>query len=440
MYYNLIKILSRITLALFFALFSINTAKAQGTVSLAEETDGDVLEIDNNLPDEISLFGDDNNDALLQPAPVIGSDVNAVKKDVENEILPTANSPFDAPSPSSETAKTTPLLSAQSDQFGDQVISQTDEKLFAQMSDLERQTALLTIELRREKIKTEIEAIKFQRQKAIQDEEDAKELKRREKAEWETEQQKKLLAEQAKLKAAEVNLEKIRQEKIIKAYKNHMLTENKKWIETLNKSYKEIATAEGERDQALKDFKDKLSNLRNLAAKIADEAANAKDTHQREIDSLHAQIAILNARIEALSTTKADGISNPFSAPGFGTSSDPNLRLSDEYIILEIKGKGDNLIAKVSNKSGAEAFLIQKGTVLKSGHIIEEIAPTYIRADRGGLKDYIYFSAGGILDKEPDAELKMKSLTPMGATAADQKAKTNEAYKPDSFVSGMFVN
>ena len=443
MYYNLTKILSRTTLALFFALLSISIAKAQ-TVSLSEDADSEVLNIDSDLPDEISLF-DDSNDGigLVQPTEKISAETSAPQASqapFDEEISFSETSSVATPQSSSPFGASAPVSS---DSFGDQIISQTDEKIFSQMSDLERQTALLTLELRREKIKTEIEAIKFQRQKALEEDEEAKERKRREKIEWETEQQKKLLAEQAKLKAEEVNLEKIRQEKIIKAYKNHMLEENKKWMETLKKSYDAISAAEAERDSIINEYKVKFTNLRNLAKKITNEAVTAKENYKREVEGLQTQISVLNARITALSTAQGDGdIQNPFSQPGFGTSNDPNLKLSDEYIVLEIKGRGENLTAKISNKSGAEAFLVQKGTVLKSGHIIEEIAPTFIRADRGGLKDFIYFSAGGILDKEPDSENKIRNFSPLGAENGN-KANANDdkekKYIPQSFMEGMFV-
>lgn len=61
--------------------------------------------------------------------------------------------------------------------LGEGLLDQIDNKLFSQMSDLEKQTALLTLELRREKIKNEIAAIKAQRQKALEEEEAKKKKK-----------------------------------------------------------------------------------------------------------------------------------------------------------------------------------------------------------------------------------------------------------------------
>ena len=54
--------------------------------------------------------------------------------------------------------------------------------------------------------------------------------------------------------------------------------------------------------------------------------------------------------------------------------------------------------------------MVKVGTALQSGHIIDEITPTYVRADKEGGKDYLYFSAGGVLEQEPvvNEEIKVK--------------------------------
>ena len=88
--------------------------------------------------------------------------------------------------------------------LGEGLLDQIDNKLFSQMSDLEKQTALLTLELRREKIKNEIAAIKAQRQKAHEEEEAKKaEAKARLEAEKKINEEKaKALAEKKAAEAA----------------------------------------------------------------------------------------------------------------------------------------------------------------------------------------------------------------------------------------------
>ena len=69
------------------------------------------------------------------------------------------------------------------------------------------------------------------------------------------------------------------------------------------------------------------------------------------------------------------------------------------YAVTEIRGKGAELIAKLLNKSGT-TFYVKKGTSLQSGHVIKDITPTYVMAEKDGEKSYLYFAAGGILPSE----------------------------------------
>ena len=69
------------------------------------------------------------------------------------------------------------------------------------------------------------------------------------------------------------------------------------------------------------------------------------------------------------------------------------------YAVMEIRGQNGELIAKLINQDGTP-FYVKKGTALQSGHIIDDITSTYVRAEKNGIKDYLYFAAGGILPLE----------------------------------------
>ena len=273
-------------------------------------------------------------------------------------------------------------------------LGQIDTNLFSKMSTLEKQSALLSLELRREKIRNEIEAIKAQRQQAILEQQAAEEEKQRKKQEWENEQKRKLLVEEQKLKEIEAKIESLRQEKVIKAYKEEMLKEKQAWIKNNEKIYQEMAEIENDRQFLLNDFKMKLSNLRNLAAKAVVDAQNARDRHNRDVEALKTKISVLQSRLDAELAEKNKN--NPFAQ----LPAEKQVMLSDVYAIMEVVGKGQNLAAKLINKNG-DYFMVRKGTTLQTGHVIDEIAETYIRGDLNGAKDYLYFSAGGILDNEP---------------------------------------
>ena len=99
-------------------------------------------------------------------------------------------------------------------------------------------------------------------------------------------------------------------------------------------------------------------------------------------------------------------------------NADTDNKLSDMYAVMEIRGQGGELIAKLLNQDGTP-FYVKKGTSLQSGHVIDEITSTYVRADKNGMKDYLYFAAGGILPLEPiKSDIKSNIKDTAGQEAA----------------------
>ena len=222
------------------------------------------------------------------------------------------------------------------------------------------------------------------------------------------------MVEEQKLKEIEAQIESLRQEKVIKAYKEEMLAEKQAWIKNNEKIYQEMAEIENDRQFLINDFKMKLSNLRNLAAKAVVDAQNARDRHNRDVESLKTKISVLQSRLDAELAEKNKN--NPFAQ----LPAEKQVMLSDVYAIMEVVGKGQNLAAKLINKNG-DYFMVRKGTILQTGHVIDEIAETYIRGDLNGAKDYLYFSAGGILDSEPVNNSVITKAKLAGAKSAGEQ-------------------
>ena len=327
--------------------------------------------------------------------------------------------------------------------LGEGLLDQIDNKLFSQMSDLEKQTALLTLELRREKIKNEIAAIKAQRQKALEEEEAKKEEKERKRIEWEKEQEAKILRERKALMDAMAKMERLRQEKILKAYKETMLKEKQEWIKNNGKLYEQIKNVERDRKNLIEGLKTKMAHISALATKAQKDAETAKENYQREVKNLQTQISILKSRLEAEIAEKKNDKTNPFAQPEVVvTETEEELpKLAEEYAIMEIRGKGENLTAKLINKGG-DSFMVRNGTVLQTGHRIDEITQTYVRAEINGMKDYLYFAAGGILEKEPvksDIQGKKPKTTAKPNANAELRNTTMVNKGVPSLGSGMFV-
>jgi len=458
MSYKMKNIFCLTALALLLSPALATVSSAQGVVTLAGEAAAEDPTL-KDIPDEVSLFDDDEDkviplEAKVVPAPMpAANEVSAPKiapagapilPDETNPLLPTAGDPV---SPSKQTA--TPLASKASGVgvFGGRDFTALDDNIFATMSNLEKQTAVLDLELRKERLKNEIEALINQRKAAVDQEAERQEAKRRQKIEWEKAQEAKVIQEQQKLREMDIAFESLRQEKMLNAYKTKMLEEQQKWVAENSKMYEKLNAAKKERQTILDDAQDKFKTINTALKSAATQAAEAKAAYLRDIADMHTQISVLKARIDAQEKELMEK-QNPF-AEGAEEAEDgsteaaeaaaapeiqaPELKLPNMYAVMEIRGQGDELIAKLINQNGTP-FYVKKGTSLQSGHIVDEITSTYVRADKNGVKDYLYFAAGGILPMEVNASpITLKSTE---TTLSDEEVGARSFISSDG-VPGM---
>ena len=449
-----------------------NQSVAQ-TITLETDEDAAVSlasgNADMSMPEEISLFDEQMDDVSLpadgllapaQPTDSVATDIipmeggvdplagaagteTAVSVETQNEATPddsgdmdinlTIEGDFSAPTPAPaaegvahKTVSDTPPLAvtessgkllgapASTGGFDENISPSISNDLFMRMSDLEKQTTLLNLELKKERVQNEIAAVKAQRLKAQQEEEARKEAEEREKIEWENEQERLKIAEQTKLKEAEARLEELRQEKIVKAYKATMLANIQKWINVNAEVYKQMAEKDLEIKQILEDNQNKLKVLRQKADDVKSKAETARIAHDKKVANLESQISILKTRLEAEKESskkkiaeaeaKAGSRRNPFATSSGGLATplaQTKAKLSDEYAVMEITGRGNELAAKLINTEG-DVFMAKVGTTLLNGFTIDEVAQTYVSAvNKDNERDFLYFSAGGVLEQEP---------------------------------------
>lgn len=478
MHYDIKKILCTSALALIFGLYA-GSALAQGVVSLAPDAETQES-LNSDIPDEISLFDDSGSDDALSGLIVPPADSSMPIFDTD--AVPTEEILHESSGIQPKTGAIVPKTGAIQPKTGaivpktgaiqpktGAIIPKTgaiqpktgaiqpktgiasessplmagkggigvlgnndfeiDDKVFAQMSDLEKQTALLSLELRREKIKNEIEAIKNQRLKAEREILEKEQEQKRKDREKEQAHEKQMMEEQQKLRTIELSIEKARQEKYLKAYKNQMLKEMQKWIKNNAGIYKEMDGLRKERSELVNDIKNKLSSITAAANNVKDEAIRNKEAHARQVSDLETQIAILKARIDAQEKEMekqnpfADDISGGVEKDTSAETTDmtplpaieQQVKLADLYAVMEIRGQGEELVAKLINAEG-HPFMVKKGTTLQTGHVIDAITQTYVRTDKNGMKEHLYFASGGILDREPPKS----NLTPdVGSNGED---------------------
>ncbi len=445
MFCKLRNIFSVTALSFGFVFFMATDLKA--LVTLSEEAAQD--DINQGIPNESDMFNDPADKAAASKTSADSGaavdEIFAPKKIQPKTGLPAAPAatPEIPASAAQEVEDPLDVLQKSLDDIDD--AENSDSNLFSQMSDIEKQTALLNLELRREKIKTEIEAIKNQRRQAIIQEQEKKEAQAKQKIEWEKAQEQKVLQEQQKLRELDIEFEKLRQERLLGSYKNKYLEDVQKWIAHDASLYKQIEEGKQENQKILEDSQAKLQQLKNDVSAANTKAQMLISRHKQKLEDLNSQISVLKARVIAQEKEIENSKKNPFeeAAKAEADKSDseekpipvaPELKLAQMYAVMEIRGQGGELIAKLINQDGTP-FYVKKGTSLQSGHTIDEITSTYIRADKGGVKDYLYFAAGGILPLEQPAN----TLDNVLAEAAAEMQEENKGpdFRTSASIPGV---
>ncbi len=313
--------------------------------------------------------------------------------------------------------KTNPI-----DNLGNNILSQMDDDLFSQMSEIEKSTTLLTLELRREKIRNEIEAQKAIRQKALNEMERQKEEAKLKDFEKKKQIEAKVLQEKQLLLDKQQMLEVLKQKKLLNAYMNHMLVNQQSWLREKEDLYAQLAAAKQEKNELTDLFKAKIEKLVDASVKNMQAAEAAKANFDRVVKSLKARNEQLRKRIEAdakiiknaqnsiylksqsieeLQNRNASAAANAQTTADTADSSDVvetdeeeeevelPIRLSAQYAILGITGRADTMSIEVIDVNG-QPISLKVGTALPSGHILKEIGSDYAMFSRNGVNEYLY--------------------------------------------------
>lgn len=306
--------------------------------------------------------------------------------------------------------------------LGNSVLSQMDSDLFSQMSEIEKSTTLLTLELRREKIRNEIEAQKAIRQKNADDLERQRAEEKLRNLEKKKQIEAKVLKEQQNLIDKEKIFEALKQRKLLNAYMNHMLSTQQEWLKEKEALYSRIAEAEQEKKQLIAIFKGKVDKVLEASAKNIQTAELARANFERIVKGLKARNEQLRKRIEADAKIIKSAKSNVYvktpsieelkdkASAAIGNSlvneaaamaiqaqmaeaeeeaEEEARRLSSEYAILGITGRGGVMSVDVIDSKG-QPITLKVGSPLPTGHIVNEIGSDYVRFSRDGRDDYLY--------------------------------------------------
>lgn len=306
--------------------------------------------------------------------------------------------------------------------LGNSVLTQMDSDLFSQMSEIEKSTTLLTLELRREKIRNEIEAQKAIRQKNIDDLAREKEERRLQTLEKEKQIEAQVLKEKQALLDKEQLFEVLKQRKLLNAYMNQMLVNQQEWLKEKESLYAQIAAVELEKKELIELFKQRINKVLEASAKNIQVAEAAKANFERIVKNLKARNEQLRKRVAAdaqiiknaknslyLKSQSIEELKGKNAAVAAMISAqeakDAELNaenideeieeeeapatLSSQFALLGISGRGGDMNVEVMDLNG-QPLSLKIGSPLPSGHILSEIGADYAKFSRDGTDEYLY--------------------------------------------------
>ena len=433
---NKIVVMFAVTLSLVLA----NNVKAQETkvaditppsaeqmqpasnVAEVNVSDDDPFGLDDPMADSEGVLPESKGDkgsSTSQPRRIPGKDnfaspQKALDADKSIEDVPNVNLDDSLPEVSIDVdSPKTPF-----EKYGNTILSRVDNELFNQMSEIEKQTTLLNLELKREEVKNRIDALKAQRERAKQEELDRVAEREKKARDEELQRQKALLQEQMRLKEKEMELEKIRQAKILSEYMNEMLVINQQWVEVNAKLSAQIRNLQEERVKLIAEIETKLDDLNKRATTTGQLAEETRVAYERKISTFNKQIEglkkIISDKDAALQNISRGSNDNPFAD---SEMIDENaVDMSKEYAIMDITGKGDNIVAKIVSQDGT-TFTVRKGSVLKGGEMVVNISDKFITFENQGVRSYLY-TGGTVMQYEPLESFNDAPKTPEVAKSA----------------------
>ena len=340
------------------------------------------------------------------------------EKDEKNSIE--NSSPIsDADLPKDIQYKANPI-----DALGNSILSQIDSDLFKQMSEIEKSTTLLTLELKREKLRNEIEAQKAVRQRNADERERLKAEQRLKDLEKQKQIEATLVKEQQSLMDKKQLFEVLKQRKLLNAYMNSMLIAEQGWLKEKEELYARLAKAEQEKKDLVDLFKTKIDSVLDVSTKNIQIAETAKANFERIVKGLKARNEQLRKRVEAdariiksaknslylnsrsieeLKEKNAEHAANTAASLALAqaeveaieaeTLEEEIEKLSAQYAILGITGRADSLTVEIIDKEG-QSTKLKKGSILPTGHIVEEIGGDFAKFNFNDTIDYLYVGKG----------------------------------------------
>ena len=280
----------------------------------------------------------------------------------------------------------------------EQILGKVSSDIFREMAEMERENSTLMLQLKREQLRSEIDALKTSNRQMLFDEIERREKMTQARLEWELAQDLKRQEALERKQRAE-----IRQKQIEAALKREE-----------DRRIQKMKDEEAARIQKEKEEKEKIKQERAELKKKYDAASMVRVNNLKPILMAATRPAKIkrsaSSRIpktltstgEDLLKKKKAGEALTVETPAEGENQETKARepASALYAVSEIRGTAGSLIAKLISKKDRTTFFAKKSTILPTGHTVIDIDKDFVLVQIGKDKEMIGFPSAGLLSDQ----------------------------------------
>lgn len=280
----------------------------------------------------------------------------------------------------------------------DQVLGKVSSDIFREMAEMERENNSLALQLKREGLRAEIDALKANNRQMLFDEIERREKMTQARLEWELAQDLKRQEALERKQRAEIRQKQI--EAALKREEDRRIQKMKDEEAERKRKEEELEKQkEAERAELKKKYEAaSIVRLNNLKPTLI--AATRPPRIKRSPSALVSRT--LTAGGEDLLNRKKAG--QALTQASDAKDENANLKKQDPastlYAVSEIRGTAGSLIAKLVSKKDKTTFFVKKATILPTGHTVVDINKDYVLLEYGKLKEMVGFPSAGLVNTE----------------------------------------
>lgn len=297
----------------------------------------------------------------------------------------------------------------------EQILGKVSSDIFREMAEMERENNNLMLQLKREQLRSEIDALKAANRQMLFDEIERREKMTQARLEWELAQDLKRQDALERKQKAEIRQKQI--EAALKREEERRIQKLKdEATERKRKEEEEKKKKDAEREELKKKYEAasivRLNDLKPTLMAVTRPLKVTRSPSSRVSQQL-------TAAGEDLLTRKKAGLALTTPEDAAAAQAEQNRESASAlYTVSEIRGTAGSLIAKLISKKDRTSFFVKKATILPTGHTVIDIDKDYVLVQIGRNKEMIGFPSAGLLGDNAPASAAAEPPPPAPAPEA----------------------